>query len=79
MIGNSRAKKRATNKTQKVLEHLRKHGSITSLEAIDLYGATRLSGIIYNLKREYPIESVVRKCTDKYGNAANYSTYILRK
>lgn len=52
MIGNSRVKKRATNKTQKVLEHLQKHGSITSLEAIDLYGATRLSGIIYNLKKK---------------------------
>ena len=40
--------------TQKnaVLEHLKRNGTITSLEAIDLYGATRLSGIIYNLKHK---------------------------
>lgn len=29
---------RSTNKTEKVLEHLQTFGSITSLEAIDLYG-----------------------------------------
>lgn len=51
MIGGNNVKKRSTNKTQKVLEHLQRQGSITSLEAIELYGATRLSGIIYNLKR----------------------------
>ena len=37
------------NKTEKVLEHLKEYGTITSLEAIDLYGATRLSAIIFNL------------------------------
>ena len=79
MIGGNNIKKRNTNKTQKVLEHLQRKGSITSLEAIELYGATRLSRIIYNLKKEHNIESVSSQCTDRYGNIARYSTYVLRK
>lgn len=34
-----------TNKTKEVLKHLKNKGSITSWEAIQLYGATRLSAI----------------------------------
>ena len=34
-----------------VLNHMEQHGSITSLEAIELYGCTRLSAKIYDLKR----------------------------
>ncbi|MBQ2174504.1 MAG: DNA-binding protein [Alphaproteobacteria bacterium] len=78
MVGNNKTKKRTTNKTQKVLEHLQKHGSITSFEAIDLYGATRLSAIIYNLRKIYTIESINSERTDRYGNIAKYSTYVLR-
>lgn len=39
-------------KTQKVLNHLRENGSITSWEAIQQYGATRLSAIIFNLRKK---------------------------
>lgn len=39
-------------KKQKVLEHLFKHGTISSWEAIQNYNATRLSAIIYTLKSE---------------------------
>ncbi len=46
------------SKTQKVLRHLITLKSITSWEAIKLYKATRLSAIIYNLrKRGYMIIS----------------------
>lgn len=51
--------KRRINKTKAVLEHLQKYGSITSWEAIDKYGATRLSAIIFNLKSRYNIHSVL--------------------
>lgn len=47
-------------KTQiiKILEHLKRRKSITSWEAIQLYRATRLSTIIYTLrKRGYNIQS----------------------
>jgi hypothetical protein len=44
--------KRRNSKSSRVLEHLEKFGSITSWEAIENYGATRLSAIIYNLRDE---------------------------
>ena len=36
-----------------VLQHLLKHGSITSYEAFKLYGITRLSAKIYDLRHKY--------------------------
>ena len=66
-----------TNKTQKVYEHLQKYGSITSLEAIDLYGATRLSAIIFNLRKHFTIDGEDMVCTDRYGNKAHYTKYII--
>jgi len=35
-----------------ILQHLMQHGSITSFEAIQLYGVTRLSAIIYTLRHK---------------------------
>ena len=70
-----RRKTRRASKTQKVLDHLKEYGSITSWEAIDNYGATRLSAIIYNLRKHHKIESVNRIDTDKYGNEATYYIY----
>ena len=36
----------------KILEHLKEHGSITTLEAIQYFGCTRLSGRIWELRAE---------------------------
>lgn len=66
------------NKTTAVLNHLKEHGSITSMEAIELYGATRLSSIIFNLrKRGLDISTTTTGMTDRYGNAANFGRYVL--
>ena len=46
------------NKTMAVLKHLEDFGSITSWEAIKEYGATRLSAIIYNLRRKYNLDII---------------------
>ena len=68
------------NKTEKVLEHLQNHGSITSLEAIDLFGATRLSDIIYKLrKRGYDISTVDMSFVDRFGNKSIYGRYVLNQ
>ena len=65
-------------KTSKVLEHLKNNGTITSLEAIDLYGATRLSAIIYNLRvRGYNIKTEDMPFVDRFGQAAHYGKYVL--
>ena len=44
-------------KTASVLKHLKEHGSLTSLEAIHRWTATRLSGIIFNLRKKHTIET----------------------
>ena len=63
-------------KTEKVLEHLQKYGSITSWEAIEKYGATRLSAIIFNLRKKYKIENCCESFTDRYGNNSIFVKYV---
>ena len=71
-------KKEKVTKLQKVLEHLQQNGTITSIEAIELYGATRLSDIIFNLrKRGYIIETQMLDTIDRYGNSCHYGKYFL--
>ena len=65
-------------KKQMVLDHLKNHGSITSMEAIDNYGATRLSAIIFNLRKEgYSIDTLDVNGVDRYGNSVVYGKYVL--
>ena len=67
-----------TNKTEKVLEHLKKNGCITSLEAIELYGATRVADIIYRLRKQgMKIDTIDIPFTDRYGTKSVYGKYIL--
>lgn len=66
-------------KTQAVLDWLKTHASISSMEAIQSFGATRLSAIIFNLKRKgYDIETVMVEGTDRFGNPMRYARYYLR-
>lgn len=58
---------------QQVLNHLKTNGTITSWEAITLFRATRLSGIIYSLRKSgYPITSTMETNGDKH-----YARYTL--
>lgn len=67
------------NKHQLVKEHLLEHGSITSWEAIQQYGATRLASIICNLRKQgYDIRTIMREETDRFGNTCQYANYVLR-
>ena len=52
---------------QVVLGHLQEHGTITSFEAISKYGITRLSGVIFNLKKDgHNITSKLVKVKTRY-------------
>ena len=64
-----------TNKHKKVLEHLKTHKHITSMEAINLYGATRLAAIIFDLRKKYDIKTIDCIGKDKYGNTCRYADY----
>ena len=68
-----------TNKTQQVIKHLKKKKSITSWDAIKLYGATRLSAIIFNLReRGYIINDVWMEEVDRYGNTSRFVKYVYK-
>lgn len=72
--------KNRTTKINQVLEHLKKYGSIGPWSAIQNYGVTRLSAIIFNLKkRGYDISSVTEKRRDRNGNVCQFSRYFLNE
>ena len=65
------------NKTTAVLNYLKRtKNGITSLEAIEMFGATRLSAIVYALKdKGYIFKDRMEECIDRYGNIARYKRY----
>ena len=64
------------NKTKAVLQYLREHSlGITTWDAINLFHATRLSAIIFNLKKDgYVIDAIPESSDD-----AHWVRYILRR
>lgn len=66
--------------TQKemVLRHLENIGSITSKEAFEKYGITRLSSIIFNLReRGYNITTEIIAVPNRYGDKCYVAEYTL--
>lgn len=67
------------NKTKAVLQWLQTGAGISSMEAIKQFGATRLSAIIFDLRKKgYDIEMVWCNGTDRFGNRMRYGRYYLR-
>lgn len=67
-------------KTDKVLNHLRTFGCITSLEAIELYKATRLSDIIFRLRNKgIKIQTIDIPFIDSCGTKSMYGKYVLEE
>lgn len=58
-----------------ILHHIKTHGSITTIEAFALYGVTRLSGRIWELRKTHNIEGV-RETSE---NGKTYTRYFLGK
>ena len=59
-----------------ILWHLKTYGTITSYEAIKEYGATRLSAIIFNHRKDgYHIESIPIKKKTRFGRTTTISKY----
>ena len=69
-----------TNKTREVLKYMRENSGITSMEAFKLFGATRLSSLIFSLRKQgYDIETIDMECTDRYGHLVRYAKYVLKE
>lgn len=59
-----------------VIEYMREKGSITSWEACEELGVTRLSAVIFNLKRAgYNIRSERQAVRNRYGHVAPITRY----
>ena len=64
--------------TARVLKYLQTHNGITSMEAFELFGATRLSAIIFNLRKYgFEIESIPMRGKNRYGDPVNFVKYHL--
>lgn len=65
--------------TNEVLEHLKTHGTITSIEAIMQYGATRLSAIIFDLRKEgHNIETQMVTGKNRRGGSTTFARYVYK-
>lgn len=64
--------------TEAILKHLKENTGITSMEAFEKYGATRLSAIIFSLRKKYDIIGVPHETTNRYGGKVTYFEYRLR-
>ena len=66
---------------QRIKRHLEDYGKITSLEAIEEYGNTRLSSTIHVLRHSYlmNIKSIPAKGVNRYGKPTHFVTYVLVK
>jgi len=63
-------------KFAQVKKHLIEKGTIDSWTAINLYGATRLSAIIFKLReRGYEIKSIPNTSFDRNNQVCNFTTY----
>mgnify|MGYP003151284043 FL=1 len=73
-------KDKIKTQTDAVKWHLLNYGHITSLEAINQYGATRLASIIFNLKEEgYNIQTTDLKFITRFGRKTTIAKYIYFK
>ena len=66
--------------TERVIKHLKEHGSITPLEAIKEYGITRLGARIRDLRDlGYDIETQTETSKNRFGDKTSYAKYVLNK
>ena len=63
-----------------ILKHLKGKGSITTLEAFNLYGVTRLSARIYDLRKHgYCIRNDIQEKENRFGKKIWFDRYILEE
>lgn len=68
---------RETHETR-LLNYLKEHKIITSLEATQKLGNTRISATVFNLRNKgYNIVTVPTKGKNRWGEKTNYGTYRL--
>lgn len=63
---------------ERVLQYIKDFGSISSMEAFKDLGATRLSAVIFDLRKAgYPIATKTEKTKNRYGETVYFARYYL--
>jgi hypothetical protein len=61
-----------------ILDHLKRHKDITTMDAFMMYGVTRLSARIWDLRHDgYNISSEQTTQKNRYGVKVTFATYRL--
>ena len=61
----------------RILNHLEKHSSLTSMEAFQLYGVTRLAARIKELRDAgYDIKTLMFESVNRYGESVRFAKYV---
>lgn len=62
----------------RILDYLKSHKGITSKEAFEHFGATRLSAIIFSLRKAgYNISNIPQSGKNRFGESVHYDEYRL--
>ena len=62
----------------RVLDHLQRNGKLSQKQAIRLFGAYRLSAIIYRLRKDgYNISSTFKTGKNRFGDTVSWAEYKL--
>lgn len=76
-IPNNEAKSKPSH-LDLIAKHLTDYGSITTWDAIELYGCTRLSARISDLRKaRWEISRSMETGRNRYGHTSNYARYTL--
>ena len=63
---------------KELIQYLQTHRGITSMEAFRLFNITRLSGIIYSLKKQgYVFKTITHTTVTRHGRHVKYAEYQL--
>ena len=62
----------------RVIDHLQRNGKLSQKQAIRLFGAYRLSAIIYRLRKDgYNISSTFKSGKNRFGDSVCWAEYKL--
>lgn len=63
----------------RVVEYMKNNVGITSMQAFEKYGITRLAAVIFDLRElGYDIDTVMVEGQNRYGETTRYAKYVLR-
>ena len=69
---------RQRKQVQRVIDYMAEFGGITSLEAFQDLGITRLAAVIFDIKKMgIPIKTERVGATNRYGEAVNFARYSI--